>query len=116
MINLFNKAVSSDEQIEELLSYLRQELPVVSTVAINKEGRLFPEMLKSCGFPKTFPLKNCVCSKESIRGAAGSFIQPPIFCTLYSVATGDIGSVRHLTGLPGGGYLLPDQTCGKGVF
>lgn len=39
MISLFNKAVSFDDRIQELLVYLQKEIPSVSAVAVNKEGQ-----------------------------------------------------------------------------
>jgi signal transduction histidine kinase/DNA-binding response OmpR family regulator len=53
MTSLFNKAVSSDKLIGELLVYLQQELPAVSTIAIDKDGRRFPEADITV-FPQTF--------------------------------------------------------------
>ncbi len=53
MTNLFNQAVSSDKLIAELLVYLRQEIPAVSAVAVDKDGRRFPEA-DATDFPQTF--------------------------------------------------------------
>lgn len=43
MINLFNKAISHDEQIRGLLAYLKEEIPTISAMAVNTEGQQFTE-------------------------------------------------------------------------
>lgn len=43
MINLFNKVVSYDEQIRELLAYLKEEIPTISAIAVNMEGQQLSE-------------------------------------------------------------------------
>jgi signal transduction histidine kinase/DNA-binding response OmpR family regulator len=43
MTSLFNKAVSFDERLEELLAYLREEVPMVLAIAVNQEGKKLPE-------------------------------------------------------------------------
>ncbi|MGB3223196.1 MAG: response regulator [Desulforhopalus sp.] len=43
MINLFNKTVSYDEQIRELLVCLKEEIPTISVIAVNKEGQRLSE-------------------------------------------------------------------------
>jgi two-component system sensor histidine kinase/response regulator len=43
MASLFNKAISPDDQVQELLNHLQQNLSTVSAVAINREGRQLPE-------------------------------------------------------------------------
>ncbi len=53
MTNLFNQAVSSDKEISELLVYLQQEIPAVSTVAFDKDGRRFAEA-GAADFPQAF--------------------------------------------------------------
>jgi two-component system sensor histidine kinase/response regulator len=43
MTNLFNKVVSYDDQIEELLDYLQEDIPSVSAIAINHKGQQLPK-------------------------------------------------------------------------
>ena len=43
MTSLFNKAVSYDDQIEELLLYLQEEMPAFPAIVVNNEGRQFPK-------------------------------------------------------------------------
>ena len=43
MTSLFQKAVSSDDRINELLAYLREEIPSVTAIVINEKGQQFPE-------------------------------------------------------------------------
>ncbi|MGB3209577.1 MAG: response regulator [Desulforhopalus sp.] len=42
MSSLFNRAVSDDDRIQDLLVYLHREVPVVSAIAINRDGLQFP--------------------------------------------------------------------------
>jgi two-component system sensor histidine kinase/response regulator len=53
MTSLFNKSISYDDPIQELLVYLQQEIPAVSAVAVNKEGQQLPEN-DIAAFPKIF--------------------------------------------------------------
>ena len=39
MINLFNKAISYDDQLEDLLQYIQQESPSIAIIAITEQGR-----------------------------------------------------------------------------
>ena len=43
MTSLFQKAVSSNDRINELLAYLREEIPSVTALVINEKGQQFPE-------------------------------------------------------------------------